>query len=102
MLRKKKGRKLMKKRKNKLPDFNKMTREEEANWWDTHDLGDYWDELKDVDIVFQLHKPKDQTIIVRLQKSLKDKLARIARAKGLNMSALARMWLMEKLQSSNS
>lgn len=92
----------MKKRKSRLPDFNKMTYEEEADWWDTHDLGDYWDEMKDVDIIFELHKPKDETIIVRLQKGLKDKLEKIAKSKGLNMSSLARMWLMEKLQSSHS
>lgn len=98
----KKGEKFMKKKKSRLPDFNKMTYEEEANWWDTHDLGDYWDELEDVDIVFELHKPKDETIIVRLQKKFKDKLAKVAKAQGLNMSALARMWLMEKLQSSHS
>lgn len=90
----------MKKRKNKLPDFNKMTREEEANWWDSHDLGDYWDEFKDVDIVFELHKPKEETLILRLQKSVKKRLEGIAKTKGLNVSALARMWLMEKLQSS--
>lgn len=91
----------MKKRKNRLPDFNKMTREEEANWWDSHDLGDYWDEFKDVDIVFELHKPKEETLILRLQKSVKKKLESIAKSKGLNISALARMWLMEKLQSSH-
>lgn len=90
----------MKKRKNKLPDFNKMTREEEVNWWDTHDLGDYWGEFKDVDIVFELNKPKEETLILRLQKSVKKRLEGIAKTKGLNVSALARMWLMEKLQSS--
>ncbi|MBI2330248.1 hypothetical protein HYU94_02575 [Candidatus Daviesbacteria bacterium] len=92
----------MKKKKFNFPDFNKMSYEEEANWWDTHDWGEFWDELKDVDIVFELHKPKDETIIVRMQKSLKAKLARIAKAKGLNMSSLARLWLVEKLQSSRS
>lgn len=87
-------------KKKKLPDFRKMSREEEANWWDTHDLGDYWDQFKEVEIVFDLQKPKDETIIVRLQKSLKSRLEKAAKDKGLNVSALARMWLMEKLQSS--
>ncbi|MBI2086057.1 hypothetical protein HYT74_01825 [Candidatus Daviesbacteria bacterium] len=91
----------MKKKKFKFPDFNKMTYEEEANWWDTHDWGEFWDELEEVDIVVDLHKPKDETIIVRLQKQFKDKLAKVAKSKGLNMSALARLWLMEKLQSSH-
>ena len=76
-----------------------MTYKEEAKWWDTHDWGEFWNELKDVNIVVDLHRPKDETIILRLQKSLKDRLETIAKSKGLNASALARMWLMEKLQS---
>lgn len=88
----------MKKKKNKLPDFNKMSYKEEAEWWDTHDLGDYWDEFKDVEIVFDLKKPKEDTLVVRLQKDLKKRLSEIAHKKGLNTSTLARMWLIEKLQ----
>ena len=88
----------MRKKKSKLPDFNKMTYEEEAKWWDTHDLGDFWDEFEDVDIVFELKKPRSETLIVRLQKDFKDRLERVARSRGLNMSTLARMWLIEKLR----
>lgn len=92
----------MKKKKFKFPDFNKMTYEEEAKWWDTHDWGEFWNELEDVDIVVDLHKPKEETLILRLQKNLKDRLTAIAHSKGLNVSSLARMWLMEKLQSSRT
>ncbi|MDP2632782.1 MAG: CopG family antitoxin [Candidatus Curtissbacteria bacterium] len=92
----------MKKKKRKLPDFNKMSYEEEATWWDTHDLGDYWGEFKDVDIVFDLKKPRDETLIVRLQKDIKDKLELVARNRGINMSTLARMWLLEKLRESQA
>lgn len=98
----KKGEMYMRKKKSKFPDFNKMSYEEEANWWDTHDLGDYWDELEDVDIVFDLKKPRDQTLILRLQKELKDRLERVARSRGLNISTLARMWLIEKLRESHT
>lgn len=87
------------KKKFKFPDFDKMTYAEEAKWWDTHDMGDFWDELEDVDIVFELHKPKTETVVVRLQENLKDRLEKVAKAKGLNVSALARMWIAEKLQS---
>ncbi|MBI2018129.1 hypothetical protein HYS96_00305 [Candidatus Daviesbacteria bacterium] len=88
----------MKKKKSRLPDFNKMTYKEEANWWDTHDLGDYWDEFKDVDIIFELNKPRDEAIVLRVQKQVKESLDKFARSMGLNLSTLARMWLMEKLQ----
>lgn len=88
----------MKKRKiDKIPDFKSY--KEEAEFWDTHSLADYWDKWKDVDIVFDLDKPRNETLVVRLQKDLKDKLEKIARNRGLNLSTLARMWLIEKLHS---
>lgn len=90
----------IKKKKFKFPDFNKMTYEEEAEWWDTHDLGDYWHELKDVDIVFELDKPRTESLVLRVQPEFKSRLEKEARSKGLNVSTLARMWLMEKMQSS--
>ena len=42
--------------------------EEEAAWFDTHDLADYWHELEPVDIEFQLEKPKEENIVVRVQR----------------------------------
>ena len=92
----------MKKKKFKFPDFGKMSYKEEAKWWDSHDWGEFWDELEDVDIVWELKKPRDETLIVRLQKEFKDRLDRAARSRGLNISTLARMWLLEKLRESRS
>jgi predicted DNA binding CopG/RHH family protein len=87
----------MEKKKNKLPDFSKMTRNEEAKWFDTHDMGDYREELKPVDVVVELAKPKEETLILRVNKELKKKLEKKAEAKGLTPSSLARIWLTEKL-----
>lgn len=88
----------MKKKKFKFPDFDKMSYEEEANWWDAHDFTQFWDELKDVDIIFKLKKPRDETVVLRVQKDIKDKIDQLARQKGLNLSTLVRMWMIEKLQ----
>lgn len=88
------------KKKNRIPKFK--TYEEEAKFWDTHNVTDFIDETKNADIVFELDKPRDETLIVRLQKDFKEKLEKTARSKGLNVSTLARMWLTEKLQSSRS
>lgn len=87
----------MEKKKSKLPDFNKMSYEEMAEFWDTHEFTEFKDELKDVDIVFELDKPRTESLVLRIQKNIKDKLEKVARSKGLNISTLARMWLMEKL-----
>lgn len=87
----------MKKKKiSKIPNFKSY--EEEANFWDTHSFVDFEDETEDVDIVVELEKPRSETLVVRLQKTLKDKMEKIAVKKGINVSALARIWFSEKLQ----
>lgn len=87
---------MKKKNISKIPEFR--SKEEEARFWDTHSFADYWDEFKNVDLIVELNKPRDETLVLRLQKSLKDRLEQAAKSKGINVSALARMWLMEKLQ----
>lgn len=96
MLVKMKGRLSMKKnKKSKIPEFK--THEEMAEFWDTHEFTEFKDELKDVDIVFELDKPRTESLVLRVQKDIKQKLKKVARSKGLNVSTLSRMWLMEKL-----
>lgn len=87
----------MKRKKSRIPYFRSI--KEEAKFWDTHSFTDYWDELEDVDIIVDLDEPKKETLIVRLQKEFKKRLEKIARSKGLNVSTLARMWLIEKLRT---
>lgn len=87
---------MKKKVKSKIPVFTSL--EEEAKFWDTHSFVDFEDELEDVDIVVELAKPRDETLVLRMQKSMKDQLGKIASKKGINVSTLARIWLHEKLQ----
>lgn len=80
---------------NPIPPFE--TLEEEAKFWDTHDtslLGKV--SLNKLPI---LEKEKQEALTVRLQKSVKLRLERIARQKGIGPTTLVRMWLVEKLQS---
>lgn len=103
---KKKGKSLMKKNYHKLlypskvdgsiPGFKNY--EEEANFWDTHNVTDFENETEEVDIVFELDKPREESLVLRLQKGIKKALSKTARSKGLNISTLVRMWIMEKLQ----
>lgn len=87
----------MKKKKiSKIPKFKNT--EDEAKFWDTHSFVDFEDETEDVDIVVELAKPRDETLVLRLQKTMKEKLARLAAKKGINVSTLARIWFSEKLR----
>ncbi len=85
------------KKKKVLPKFK--NHEEEAKFWDTHSFSDYWEDFKEIDLSVELHKPRDKTLVIRVQDNVKTKLEKVAKSKGINVSALARMWLVEKLQS---
>lgn len=84
---------------SRIPEFK--NRQEMAQWFDTHDLSEYQDEFKTVKGRFELEKSKEKTLVVRIQESLKQKLELEARSKGISTSTLARMWLIEKLQSTH-
>ena len=85
---------------SKIPEFK--SRAEEAHFWDTHDITDYWDEMEDVKIEFLDEPKREETITVRVQPKLKERLETTARNYGINLSTLARMWLIEKLRESQS
>ncbi|OGH58357.1 MAG: hypothetical protein A3G34_16125 [Candidatus Lindowbacteria bacterium RIFCSPLOWO2_12_FULL_62_27] len=67
--------------KKKLPDFSKMTDPEIVEWFDAHDMTDYFDESDIVEIDFE--EKGDTMLQVRLPKSLKRQLDREARRRGL-------------------
>ena len=73
----------------KLPAFHSY--EEEANFWDTHDF-------KSLDPL-EFEKPKQETLILRVQRDIKRKLEKVAKKKGVSVSVLSRTWLAERLRS---
>jgi predicted DNA binding CopG/RHH family protein len=86
-------------KKSRIPEF--ASREEEAEWFDTHDLGDYLDEFEVVDSRdVRVASNLSTGITVRLTPALLRQLRRTARAKGIGPSTLARMWIVEHLRES--
>lgn len=82
-----------------VPEFKSLT--EEAEFWDSHDLTEYFDFSKAKWGKFVLEKPKtkDNSLTIRLQSDLKEKLDSLAQKLGLSASSLIRMWTIEKLSS---
>ncbi|MBM4402572.1 MAG: hypothetical protein FJ044_04990, partial [Candidatus Cloacimonetes bacterium] len=74
--------------KQKIPKFKNI--QEEAKFWDTHDVTDFLSEMHDVKVVFAEPSPKEETITIRVQPAVKATLRGIASSKGLNLSTLAR------------
>lgn len=81
----------------KIPAFHSL--EEEANFWDTHAVTDFEDEMENVDIVFDLNKKKEEAIVMRIESVMKKKLQKAAKKRGVSVSTLSRIWLAEKLRS---
>ena len=82
-------------KKSRIPDF--ATREEEAAFWDSHDITDYEDELKPVKVRFA--DKLSEGITVRLDPDTLEELRTRARRMGIGPTTLARMWILEHLHA---
>ena len=81
-------------KKSRIPEFK--TIEEEAAFWDTHDLADYWDEFKPVKVRFA-DKLFDR-VTIPVDADTLAQLDALAREQELNATALARRWVLERLE----
>ena len=89
----------------KIPKFK--SQKEEIEFWDTHDLTDYLDDMEEVKEPIELSAGLKSKIIrrrhakklltLRLDKDLIDKAKRVARKKAIGYQTLMRMWIAEGL-----
>lgn len=84
-------------KKKKLPDFEKMSLEEIANFWETHDSADYWDQMEDVTEQVSFKRSAGKTVSVRIAQEELKQLKRLAAKRGLGYTTLIRSWIEEKL-----
>jgi|BarGraNGADG00212_1021973.scaffolds.fasta_scaffold54610_2 predicted DNA binding CopG/RHH family protein len=80
--------------KNRIPEFT--SREEEAQWFDTHDMADYQDEFKTVRARFA--RNLSEGLNIRLDKETLERLRARAKEMGIGPTTLARMWILEHVQ----
>lgn len=83
-------------RADSIPEF--ANREEEAAWWDSHDAADFWDDLEPVRIKVSPMLLSESAMSVRLPEAVLERLRARADRKGLGHTALARLWIMERLE----
>jgi len=78
-----------------LPEhFNSI--EEAADFWDTHDSGEYEEFFKDVECTFDIKK---RTHLISMDGSLYDEVRAIAKKKRIPTEKLVTRWIKEKLRS---
>jgi hypothetical protein len=85
---------IARKTRSRIPRFK--SREEEAQFWETHSTTEFEDEFEEVKL--KVARPLGHILAVRLDARTIDRLAEAGRAKGLGPSTLARMWLLERLE----
>jgi len=88
------ARKPDKKASPRIPRFK--SREEEAEFWNTHDTTEFEDQF--VEVKVRVAKNLEHVLSVRLDAKTIDRMAALGRKKGVGASTLARMWLLERLE----
>jgi hypothetical protein len=70
------------------------TLEEAGEFWDTHDLGDYWDQTEEVEMSFHLKRKRH---LFAIEPGLAHALHEAAAARGVSTETIANLWLRERL-----
>ena len=79
---------------SRIPEFSSI--EEEAEWWDTHDITDYLDELRPVQL--RVSPNFSSVHAVKLDREDWRELTRRASEQGIGPEMLARLWIRERLR----
>jgi hypothetical protein len=69
--------------------------ESAAEFWDSHDLTDYWDSTKEVQIETDIQR---RVFLTALEPSLAQKLTEVAHKQGISTETLINVWLKEKVE----
>ena len=72
------------------------TYEEAAEWFDTHDMSDYQNQMKPVDFHFDLRKNRDW---VELDRDVAKSVRKLAKKQNIPTRKLVNEWLKERLEN---
>jgi len=70
------------------------TLEEAGDFWDTHDLGEYWDQTEEAAMSFRLKRRRH---LFAIEPGLARRLHAVAAARGVSPETIANLWLREML-----
>ena len=83
---------------NRIPEF--ASREEEAEFWDTHDFTDYLDNVKVISV--KSSDVVDQAVIIRFDSDTFDRVQRFADERGVFPDALIHDWVVEGMKKAQA
>jgi len=67
---------------------------EAAEFWDSHDLTDYWDQTREASFEVDIQR---RVFLTALEPKLAKKLTECARKQGVSTETLINLWLTEKV-----
>jgi len=82
-------------RKSKSSISNATSYEEIGEFWDRHDLSDYWDKTKPVDFDIDI---SSEVTYYPVAADLSERIASIAKRKGVSAETLLNLWLQERVR----
>lgn len=80
--------------KNKTSISKAGTYEEIAEFWDTHDLADFWEQTKPVEFEIDIQSEKRY---YPLERDLAEEMNKIAKMRGVAVETLLNLWIKEKI-----
>jgi hypothetical protein len=81
-----------KRKRDPIPKHLKSV-EEAAEFWDTHDLGDYWDLTQEAHFEVDIQQ---RVFLTALEPELAKRLTIVAHRQGVSTETLINVWLSEK------
>jgi hypothetical protein len=70
------------------------TYQEIGEYWDTHDLSEYWSQTKPVEFEVEI---ESEAIYYPIERKLSAEITRIAKRRGVSAETLLNMWLQERV-----
>ena len=73
--------------------------QEIGEFWDTHDLTEYWDQTTPVEFEADI---QSEAIYYPIERKLSAQISRVAKRRGVSAETLLNLWLQEKLGEETS
>ena len=70
-----------------------------GEYWDVHDLSEFWEKTKKVKFEVQI---ESEITYYPIEKSLSEKLQSVAKKQGISSDTLINLWIQQKLQEKPS
>jgi hypothetical protein len=86
-------------KKHKSSVSQAISYKEIGEFWDAHDLSDFWDKTQEVSFEVDI---ETEVTYYAVDKILSEKIQTIAQKRGVTADTLINLWVQEKLQEQNA